>query len=231
MKTLTLVVSAVLLSLGVARADNACSADAEKLCAGVMKGEGRVLACLQGNQAQLSPACKQLVGALGGKVNEIGKACGDDVMVFCPNVKTGEGRVLKCLVTNGAKLSETCQKVVQGLEEKSAEFKKGCGGDVSKLCGSVPKGEGRILACLKSKQAELTPACTAVLQPVWALTAVPGAAPVPAPAAAAGNVVAPAAAVPAAAAAAGNAVAPPAVVPATAAPAPEPAPAKDAPKK
>jgi hypothetical protein len=209
MKTAGRVVFVALLSLGIARAEDACRADAEKLCAGTLPGEGRILACLHANEAQLSPACKQQVAVVAKKVKEIGAACGDDVSQFCPNVKTGGGRILKCLASNSANLSQTCQKVVQQATEKSAEFKKSCGDDLTKFCGSVPKGQGRILACLMSKRAELAPACQATLQPFVASAAVPEAAP--------------------AAAAAGAPAATPAAAPA---PAPATPPAQgDAPKK
>jgi hypothetical protein len=36
-----------------------CRADSDRLCAGVIPGGGRILACLQGKSGQLSPACAQ----------------------------------------------------------------------------------------------------------------------------------------------------------------------------
>lgn len=36
-----------------------CRADSDRLCAGVVPGGGRILACLQGQMSQLSPACAQ----------------------------------------------------------------------------------------------------------------------------------------------------------------------------
>ena len=36
-----------------------CRADADRLCAGVVPGGGRVLACLKGQMNELSPACAQ----------------------------------------------------------------------------------------------------------------------------------------------------------------------------
>jgi len=185
MRIVARVVSIALMAFGVARAEDACRADAEKLCPGVRRGEGRILVCLQAKEAQLSPACKQQVDVVGKKVKEVGAACGDDVAQFCPEVKTGGGRVLKCLAANNANLSQTCQKVIQQAEEKSAEFKKSCGEDVTKFCASVPKGQGRILKCLQPKVAELTPACQALLGPLFGSAAAPAAA---APAAAAAAV-------------------------------------------
>jgi hypothetical protein len=36
----------------------ACKADVDKLCPGVQPGGGRIIACLQANEAQVSAACK-----------------------------------------------------------------------------------------------------------------------------------------------------------------------------
>ena len=36
-----------------------CRADSDRLCAGVIPGGGRILACLQGQMSQLSPPCAQ----------------------------------------------------------------------------------------------------------------------------------------------------------------------------
>jgi hypothetical protein len=38
---------------------SACQPDVQKLCAGVPRGGGRIVACLQQNQAQVSAACKE----------------------------------------------------------------------------------------------------------------------------------------------------------------------------
>ena len=64
---------AMLLSSGVSFAADqppgngpraACRADVEKLCAGVQHGDGRIVACLQQNQAQVSPACKDALAKM-----------------------------------------------------------------------------------------------------------------------------------------------------------------------
>lgn len=209
MRTIVRVVSVVLLSVGIARAQDACREDAEKLCPGIPQGGGRILACLQANSAKVSAECKKQVGAIAAKAKEIGAACSDDIWQVCPDARVGGGRVLRCLAANSARLSEPCQKVVQNAQEKTAEFKKSCSDDMAKFCQGIPKGQGRVLACLKSKQAELAPACQSVLAPLWAA---PGEKPAQVPAAAPG---APPAAVPAGA--------PPAAVPAAVPAAPPPA--------
>ena len=42
----------------------ACGGDVAKLCATVEKGHGKMVECIRGNEAQLSPACKSEVAAL-----------------------------------------------------------------------------------------------------------------------------------------------------------------------
>jgi Cysteine rich repeat len=43
----------------------ACRADAEKLCAGVEHGHGRILNCLAGQKEKLSDECRQMVESRG----------------------------------------------------------------------------------------------------------------------------------------------------------------------
>ncbi|HUL61331.1 MAG TPA: cysteine rich repeat-containing protein [Anaeromyxobacteraceae bacterium] len=164
MRTMARVVLFALVSLGIARADDACKADVEKLCAGIPAGGGRILSCLKANQTKVSPGCKQQLAALAKKVKEIGAACEADVDQFCPTVTPGHGAVLKCLSSNSASLQPACQQIVQKATEKLAEFKKACGADAKKFCQGIPAGQGRILSCLKSRQADLTPACQAMMQ-------------------------------------------------------------------
>jgi hypothetical protein len=45
------------------------------------------------------------------------------------------------------------------VSSAQAAEKGACKGDVDKLCKDVQPGEGRVLACLKSHQSELSPKC------------------------------------------------------------------------
>ena len=159
------VIASLLLALGSARAEDACRADVERLCQGIAPGGGRLMACLRANQAQVSPACKAQLATVDRKVKEVGAACGDDVRSWCADVKPGGGAVLRCLAQNRASLSPPCQEVLQGAQEKAAEFKSKCGGDVRKLCKGIAPGQGRILACLKSREADLSPSCRPLVVP------------------------------------------------------------------
>ena len=248
MRTIAGIACVALLTLGIARAEDACKVDVEKLCAGIPPGGGRILSCLKANEAQVSPGCKQQVSAIVQKAKELGAACEGDIQQFCADAPKGGGATLRCLAWNGSKLSLGCQQVIQRVQEKAATFKKACGADAAKFCKGIPEGQGRIAACLKSKQAELAPECQTLVATLWvpgAATAatpaaIPAAAPnVPAatpvttsatapvePAAAPGAAPAAAPAAPAAAPAAVPAAAPaaPAAAPATSSTAAPPAP-------
>jgi hypothetical protein len=60
-----------------------------------------------------------------------------------------------------AELSPACQSQIKEAEQKLEEFSKDCKADIDKLCKGIRPGGGRILACLKSHQSELAPACAA----------------------------------------------------------------------
>ena len=165
MRTMARVTWVALLTLGSARAgDDACRADVEKLCAGIAPGGGRIAACLKANPAQVSPGCKAELASVARKVKEVGEACEDDIQSICPDVKPGQGAVLRCLRDNLFSVSPGCRDVVKGAQEKAAEFEKACGKDARSFCKGIRPGEGRVLACLQSRKAELSPKCQALMQ-------------------------------------------------------------------
>lgn len=159
----TTLAALILLAAGGARAGDACRADAERLCAGIPPGGGRIAACLKANEGQVSAGCRAELASVARKVKEFGEVCEDDVRSLCPDVKPGQGAVLRCLRSNLFSVSPPCQAIVRSAQEKAAEFQKACGPDVRRLCQGIPPGEGRVLACLESRKPDLAPACRALL--------------------------------------------------------------------
>jgi hypothetical protein len=53
------------------RAGGTCRPDVERLCTGVVRGGGRIQACLKEHEADLSPACLEAIknGQVGGRGN------------------------------------------------------------------------------------------------------------------------------------------------------------------
>jgi hypothetical protein len=87
--------------------------------------------------------------------------CKADVDKFCKGIKPGEGRIWACLKSNEADLSQPCKDQMALAREKGKEFQKACKGDAKKFCKGIPHGKGRIVACLKSHEAELAEPCKA----------------------------------------------------------------------
>ena len=90
--------------------------------------------------------------------------CAADAKKFCGDVKPGGGRVAKCMKGHEAELSPACQAEMKRAEERIEQVKEECNADAKKFCKGIRPGGGRILACLKSHQSELAPACAAEFQ-------------------------------------------------------------------
>lgn len=91
-------------------------------------------------------------------------ACRADILKFCNGIKPGDGRIWACLKGNEDRLSDTCKVQMARVREKAREFKEACQADAGKFCKGIPPGQGRIAACLKSHEAELSEACRAVFK-------------------------------------------------------------------
>jgi len=85
--------------------------------------------------------------------------CHDEVQKFCAKVKPGRGRVSRCLNEHEADLSEACKSRLQEMREHVTEARAACRDDAEKFCKDTERGHGRIIACLKSHEGELSDAC------------------------------------------------------------------------
>jgi hypothetical protein len=94
---------------------NGCKTELARLCAGVVPGEGRVLACLYAHGDKLSGRCDyalydaaaQLERAIGAMAYVAGE-CRADLEAHCAGVDAGEGRVAQCLKDHASELSPRC---------------------------------------------------------------------------------------------------------------------------
>lgn len=107
-----------------------CGADINKYCSGIKPGEGRIAACLQGRQDQLSSQCKDTWTSAKADISKridsadvaFRKQCGSDVQKFCSNVPSGKGRLLSCLGDHQSELSASCKNFHAKLEQRLDEF-------------------------------------------------------------------------------------------------------------
>ena len=146
-----------------ASAEDPCKVDAQNQCKNIPPGGGRIVACLKAHETDLSLPCKQKLAAGDAKMEKIKQACQPDAEKLCKGIKPGEGRIAACLKSHDSELAPACQKLVGRVETSAREVHEACKNDVEKLCQGIQPGGGRILACLKSHEAELSGPCKAVL--------------------------------------------------------------------
>jgi hypothetical protein len=130
---------------------SACRSDYPKVCAGVPTGGAPALQCLEKNKAKLSAGCGKAVAAVSG-----GGAA-------APAAATAPA-------ASGAAPAAAAAPAVIVLRpmrprEELFVLRSACGGDVRSICGGVAPGGGRIVQCLATNAASLSPACKDVLAP------------------------------------------------------------------
>src|ERR1700737_2190854 len=125
---------------------SACRSDYPKVCAGVPTGGAPALQCLEKNKSKVSAACEKAVSAAsgGGTAPAAGGA--------------------PAAATTAAPAAAPAAPTVIVLRpmrprEELFVLRSACGGDVRSLCGGVAPGGGRIMQCLATNAASLSPAC------------------------------------------------------------------------
>lgn len=130
----------------------ACRSDYPKVCAGVPAGGAPALQCLEKNKAKLSAGCEKAVAAATG-AGAAAPAAGA--------APAAAGAAPAAAATPAA----PAVIVLRPLRPREELFvlRSACGGDVRTICGGVAPGGGRIVQCLATNAARLSPACQDVL--------------------------------------------------------------------
>jgi hypothetical protein len=89
----------------------ACKADIEKFCKDIKPGGGRIWACLKSNGDRVSQECVNHMALAREKSREFHQACKGDAEKFCKGVAAGKGRIISCLKSHEAELSDACAAV------------------------------------------------------------------------------------------------------------------------
>lgn len=101
-----------------------------------------------------------------GSMEKLDKAyrqgpCSNDLKKFCARVKPGEARIAKCMADNFRQLEPACRGMVQAAMDKRGSLAKACKADAEALCKGIRPAEGRVLSCLKAREADLSSGCAA----------------------------------------------------------------------
>ncbi|MBR0840807.1 hypothetical protein JQ607_11465 [Bradyrhizobium liaoningense] len=130
---------------------SACRADYPKVCASVPPGGAPALECLEKNKAKVSPACEKAVTAAAG-----GGAAA-----------TAAPAAVAAPAAGAAPAAAPAVIVLRPLRPREELFivRSACSADIRTLCAGVAPGGGRIIQCISSNAASLSPACKEVLAP------------------------------------------------------------------
>ena len=133
----------------IAAIRSTCRSDYQQNCAGVPTGGAAALQCLQKNKSKLSANCEQAVGAASG------------------GAATPAATGVSSAAAPGAAPAAPPEPalVLRPMRPREELFvlRSACGGDVRALCAGVQPGGGRLLQCLATQAASLSPACKDVL--------------------------------------------------------------------
>jgi len=136
----------------VAAIRSACRADYQKVCAGVPTGGAPALQCLEKNKAKVSAPCQQAVNAASGGAT-------------APAAGGAPAAAATATPATAPPAAAPTVLVLRPMRPREELFvlRSACGGDVRSLCGGVAPGGGRIIQCLATQAASISPACKQVL--------------------------------------------------------------------
>jgi hypothetical protein len=163
-----------------------CRSDYIAHCSSVPPGGEASLQCLQKNMASLSAGCAGAVRAVQAptaapKATAPTPAAAPKTEATPPATKPAPATAapkaaVKSTAPPPAAAATTAAPAAAAApaaivlrpmrpREELLVMRSACGGDIRSLCGGIAPGGGRIVQCLASNSASLSPACTSVLTP------------------------------------------------------------------
>jgi hypothetical protein len=101
----------------------ACLADADRFCAAIEPGEGRVIGCLAQHEVDLSPSCQSEMkwfDETRGRVATVRRACSADATRLCGTAPHRAEALIECLEMNEIRLSSGCNLANVRLASEAA---------------------------------------------------------------------------------------------------------------
>jgi hypothetical protein len=138
-----------------------CTADIQRLCAGV--DAAGLWSCLYRRLNDLAPACQQQVKRLDEIAQQGLEACKPDLYAHCERVVAGGGAILGCLASHRGELTPLCGAAVGALLERGDALRQACAAESQRLCPKATPGTGQLYLCLSGKLEALSRGCQAAL--------------------------------------------------------------------
>ncbi len=129
-----------------------CRSDYQSYCSAVPTGGQASLQCLQQHAAELSPACGQAVGAIGGATPPAGKSAPPPAQAAHPPAAPPAAPPPAAPPPNP--------------RAEMALMRQACGMDYRAFCRGVRPGGGRGIACLTDHQESLSDGCRTALMSI-----------------------------------------------------------------
>ena len=85
--------------------------------------------------------------------------CSNDLKSYCARVTPGDARIADCLAQHFREIQPACRGLITSARNRFDAMAAACKGDAEKLCKGVAYREGRVLSCLKGREASLSAAC------------------------------------------------------------------------
>jgi hypothetical protein len=109
----------------------------------------------------------QIRARIGGAIQELRAACGEELRNFCGTVTPGEGRLLLCMQAHEDKLGRGCEmalletsRSIGGAIRRVERFAEACWNDIKTLCSTAG---GSITQCVADNRSSLSPQCQAII--------------------------------------------------------------------
>jgi Cysteine rich repeat len=118
-----------------------------------------------------SDLVKAVQDRLTSGIAKLETACSEDIKKYCSDVTPGEGRVLHCMQAYEDKISPKCEYAeqeaalnLQMAVDRLKEAVVACNGEITKFCGKVQPGQGRVAQCLIANKAAASAQCAGAIQ-------------------------------------------------------------------
>lgn len=147
----------------------ACRSDFMAQCSGVSPGGIEAFNCLQQHNASLSAACKKAVSAINAKPKSTSAEPSAPAATQSDAATAGSAPADTAAPAAAAAAATPAPAPTPRPmpeftpREELIILREACGPDFRSLCGTVPLGGGRGIACLREKLASASPTCQKVL--------------------------------------------------------------------